>query len=87
VEAKMRNTYNAVLRGDRLEWTERAPEQLGKDPINVSVTILETTAGQGQRMAEALEKLAQMNAASAIADPAAWEREQREERRLPGRDS
>jgi len=82
----MSNTYQAVLRGNRLEWSGEVPERLTEDrPVKVSVTILETSADQGQRMAEALEKLADLEAASAIADPAAWEREQRAERRLPGR--
>lgn len=84
----MSNTYQAVLRGNRLEWSGDVPDRLAEDrPVRVSVTILETTAGQGQRMAAALEKLADLKAASGIADPAAWEREQRAERRLPGRDA
>jgi len=84
----MVNTYKAVLRGNRLEWSGEVPERSTQDrPVRVSVTILETNAGQGQQMADALEKLAHLNAAPAIADPAAWEREQREDRHLPGRDS
>ena len=84
----MSNTYQAVLRGNRLEWSGEVPDRLAQDrPVRVSVTILETSAGQGQQMAEALEKLARVNAVSTIADPAAWEREQREDRHLPGRDS
>jgi len=84
----MLNTYKAVLRGNRLEWSDEVPDRLAEDrPVKVSVTILEDNAGQGQRMADALEKLAHLNAASAITDPAAWEREQREDRHLPGRDS
>jgi len=78
----------AVLRGNRLEWSGEVPDRLTEDrPVRVSVTILETSASQGQRMATALEKLAHLEAASAIADPVAWEREQRAERHLPGRDS
>ena len=84
----MSNTYQAVLRGNRLEWSGEVPDRLTEDrPVRVSVTILETSADQGQQMAAALEKLAHLKAASAIADRAAWEREQRAERRLPGRDS
>jgi len=84
----MSNTYQAVLRGNRLEWSGEAPDRLTEDqPVRVSVTILETSPDRGQRMAEALEKLAHLNGASAIADPAGWEREQRAERPLPGRDS
>ncbi|HEV2177773.1 MAG TPA: hypothetical protein VGW33_11320 [Terriglobia bacterium] len=82
------NTYKAVLRGNSLEWSEEVPERLAQDrPVEVRVTILEPSAGQGQRMAEALERLARLNALSSIADPVAWERQQREDRELPGRDS
>ncbi len=87
----MLNTYKAIVRRnhlghDLLEWSEGVPQHLAEDrPVKVSVTILEASAGQGERMADALEKLAQLNVASAITDPAAWEREQREDRDLPGR--
>jgi hypothetical protein len=89
----MLNTYKAIVRRDQqghdlLEWSEGTPEDLAEDrPVKVSVTILEPSAGQGERMADALEKLAQLNIASAIKDPAAWEREQREDRDLPCRNS
>jgi hypothetical protein len=82
----MLKTYNAVLRPNRLEWSEGIPERLAEErPVKVSATILEGDAGQGQRMAEALEALARLEAGRAMPDPAAWEREQREERDLPGR--
>ena len=79
----MSNTFKALLRGNRLEWSGEVPERLNEDqPLRVSVTILEGDPGQGQRMAEALEKLAQLNVAAAIPDPLSWEREQREDRKL-----
>jgi hypothetical protein len=37
-------------------------------------------------MAAALEQLAALGGLSAIADPLEWEREQREDRELPGRE-
>ena len=40
---------------------------------------------RGQRMAEALEQLASMNALADITDPAGWERELRKDRPLPDR--
>ncbi|MGH9432705.1 MAG: hypothetical protein ACRD3T_14275 [Terriglobia bacterium] len=86
----MANTYKAVLRGNRLEWSEQVPERLtGDRPVAVQVTVLEEEAktSQGPGMADALEKLARMNALAEIPDPAAWEREQRQDRQLPGRDS
>lgn len=41
---------------------------------------------RGQRMADALENLAAINALADISDPSAWQREERQERRLPDRD-
>jgi hypothetical protein len=76
----MLNAYKAVLRGNRLERAEEVPEHLsGDQPVTVSVTILEAIPGQGQRMAEALEALARLNSLTHISDPAAWEREGRED--------
>lgn len=86
----MSRTYKAVLRGNRLEWRERIPERLAEDsPVEVQVTVLgeDAKAGRGQRMAEALEKLARLNALAGIPDAATWERDERRDRPLPGRDS
>lgn len=84
----MLKTYKAILRANRLEWSEGIPERLAEDrPLKVSVTILEGEPAQGRRMAEALEALAGLDASFSIPDSADWEREQREERDLPGRSS
>ncbi len=88
----MQHTYKAVLRGNQLEWHGDAPRQVeGEQAVEVHVTILEEPAAQdanrGQSMAEALEKLAATDALTGIADPLAWEREQRQDRPLPGRDA
>jgi len=40
----------------------------------------------GQRMASALQRMADRNALADIADPIAWQREIREDRPLPGRE-
>jgi len=89
----MIRTYKAVLRGNNLEWNGDAPECLdGEKAVEVHVTILEeaaipsATITQGKRMAEALEKLAAIDALSEISDPSAWQREQRQDRSLPDRD-
>jgi hypothetical protein len=89
----MLQTYKAILRGNRLEWSDEVPEPAqSEQPVEVQVTILQETAAstkqeaQGKRMAEALEKLAAMNALSDITDPSAWQREQRLDRPLPGRE-
>ncbi|MBN1935317.1 MAG: hypothetical protein JW934_11665 [Anaerolineae bacterium] len=86
-------TYKAILKNDRLEWRGPAPSQLapGK-PVSVHVTILDESfalsvdVSRGQQMAAALEQLAAANAFAGLADPAAWEREVRQDRALPGRE-
>jgi len=90
----MLNTYKAILRGNHLEWTGDAPKHLTQeDAVMVYVTILNepvvvpAVTQQGQRMAVALEQLAAINALKEITDPAAWEREVRQDRSLPDRDA
>ena len=86
----MSETYRAILKGDRLEWTDSEPTDLNREQP-VEVTILDVpdhtdTTTQGQRMARALERLAATNAFSEIEDPVAWQKEIRKDRPLPGRD-
>lgn len=89
----MGNTYKAILRGDRLEWSGTVPEHLAGDrAVAVQVTILDETLpsaeerGQGLRMAAALAQLAALDGPAALTDPAQWERELRQDRALPGQD-
>ncbi|OQA44657.1 MAG: hypothetical protein BWY52_01555 [Chloroflexi bacterium ADurb.Bin325] len=88
-------TYKAILRGNRLEWRGSGRRYHPTDrPVAVYVTILDEPLadveaheeGQGARMAAALERLAEIHALADIDDAAAWERETRQERTLPGRD-
>ena len=47
-------TYKAILRGNRLEWSDKKPEGLTPErELPVSVTILDEpeSPGQGSRMA------------------------------------
>jgi hypothetical protein len=86
-------TYPAILRADKVEWTDGAPEQLrAGQEMRVHITLLdrvqsENGTEQGRRMAAALEKLAASSAAAAFDEPAEWQREARQERPLPGRDA
>lgn len=88
----MLQTYKATLRGNHLEWRGDAPRQTENTEIEVHVTILTEShlssdrVAQGKKMAEALEKLASVNALADIADPSAWQREQRQDRQLPDRE-
>lgn len=82
-------TYRAVLHGDRLEWADDVPEHVrGEQRVPVFVTIVgDPDRSDGQRvaaMADALQRLATRGGLS-IADASTWQREQREDRPLPGR--
>jgi hypothetical protein len=90
----MLTTYKAILKNNRLEWRGVTPGQISPDKaLEVHVTILDepdtpsTNGTQGERMAAALEQLAALGTLAEIADPVAWEREVRQERSLPGRES
>lgn len=81
-------TYRAILKGNRLEWTDPGPVDLNPEQP-VEVTILDEPPqpeDRRKRMAEALEKLAASDAFSEISDPVEWQREIRRDRPLPGRD-
>ncbi|HLL90545.1 MAG TPA: hypothetical protein VK324_14690 [Tepidisphaeraceae bacterium] len=83
----MTRTYQAILKGDRLEWTGDAPTMQG--PLAVQVTVVAPVPyddGRRRQLAEALEDLARANPFREITDPAAWQREIRKDRPLPGRE-
>jgi hypothetical protein len=76
-----------------LEWLNDHPETLSPDQtVVVHVAILEETpyrqtTEQGRQMAAILAKIAQSESSVAELDPIQWEREMRQDRVLPGRDS
>jgi hypothetical protein len=84
-------TYKAILLGDRLEFTGEGPQDAG--PLSVVVTVVGVAAGEagnghgerGRAMGDALERLALLGTLAHVADPAAWQRDIRRERELPGR--
>lgn len=89
----MLKTYKAMLNGDRLEWSDEAPELVVVGhPVPVHVTILDEALlrsqrqARGQQMAAALERLATKDGLASIPDPVIWQREMREDRSLPERD-
>lgn len=88
----MLQTYKATLRGNKLEWSDAAPQiTSGDQPVAVHVTILDeqepsTQPTSGQQMAAILEQLARRPTLSSIDNPVTWQREQRRERTLPGRE-
>lgn len=87
MEAK---TYHAFLDGDRLDWEgDRPPVEPGCR-VAVSVRIdpksFADSPEHRRRRADALRRLRAMNPFRAIPDSVAWQREQRIDRPLPGRE-
>jgi hypothetical protein len=85
----MLRTYEGVLEEGRVEWIGEE-EPAADRPLRVHVTVLEEEPTKreqrGQRMADALSKLADVGAFSGVDDPSEWQREIRQDRSLPGRD-
>ena len=87
----MPQSYRAVVNGNQVEWINAPPEPNG--PMSVKITPLEPEPDSEEmrraRRRVAVEALAELAAAggiSSIPDPAAWEREIRQNRPLPGRE-
>jgi hypothetical protein len=88
--ADMQSIYKAILRGDRIEWDDDVPEEIRtQQALTVLITVVDQPAAaddtRGRRMAEVLERLAASGGAVSITDPSEWQREQRQDRGLPGR--
>lgn len=85
----MLRTYEGVLEEGRVQWIGEE-EPAADRPLRVHVTVLEEESSKreqrGERMADALSKLADVGAFSAVDDPSEWQREIRQDRSLPGRD-
>ncbi|MEG4800667.1 hypothetical protein QUB63_14560 [Microcoleus sp. ARI1-B5] len=86
----MLRTFEALLKGKLLEWTNDAPQQSDR-PLKVYVTLLEENSSisadlRRQKIVEILEKLAASQTFAEVTDPVAWQREMRQDRPLPGRD-
>lgn len=86
----MLKTFNAILQNNSIQWLDETPK-IGLDTlIKVHVTLLEEitinkTQSNGQKMAEALRKIANNKTFSEI-DPQQWQKEIRQDRPLPNRD-
>lgn len=84
-------TYQAVLKGNRIEWTEATPLLPGSgEGVPVYVTILtrstESPASRGEQMVAILEQIAALGGIKSIPDPMAWQQEIRQDRPLAGRE-
>jgi hypothetical protein len=85
-------TYRAVLRGNQVDWIDTPPTRQGD--TEVQITLLrpdpepeEVTRARRQAAVAALAELAAAGGIASIPDPAAWEREIRQDPPLPGREA
>lgn len=86
----MLKTFNAILKNDSIQWLDETPPIELDNSIKVHVTLLEEitihqSQSNGQKMAEALRKIASNNNLSQI-NPQEWQKEIRQDRSLPHRD-
>ena len=88
----MDHRYDAILRGDTLEWTGARPSELEQTkPIPVHVVLREdapqiSEEERKRRLGAALDAVIKLNPFREIDDPVAWQREMRVDRPLPGRE-
>lgn len=86
----MIQTFDAVLRGGRVEWTGDPPAGLPDGtPVRVQVTLPAADppdAERSRQLLAVLEQLAAMGTGEKYGDPIEWQREQRRDRPLPGRE-
>ena len=90
----MLNTLRAVVEHDKIHWQEAVDNVLPANrAVEVLVTILEgqptrrSLEEQARHRVAALQKLVALNTFSGVRDPAQWQREIREDRELPGRET
>lgn len=88
----MDHGYDAVLRGDTLEWIGARPVGLPQDEAVEVEVVLKTVKSfdaeeeRKRKIGEALDALVKLNPFRDIDDPVAWQREIRADRPLPGRE-
>lgn len=84
-------TYRAVLRGDHVDWIDTPPNRRGDTPVQITLIEPDAEPEEARRArrkaaVEALSRLAAAGGIASIPDPAAWQREIRQDRPLPGRE-
>ena len=81
-------TYHAILHGARIEWLDSPPANTENLPVQITVEPQPagTQEPNGARVAVLLAQLARLGTFEHISDPVAWQREIREDVKLPGRD-
>jgi hypothetical protein len=86
----MLKTFNAILKNNSIQWLDETPKIELDASVKVHVTLLEEITinqaqSNGQKMAEALRKIANNNNSFSGIDPKKWQQEIRQDRSLPNR--
>lgn len=78
-------TFEAIIDGDRIRWASEDPHLTRPTPVTVEITeTIELT--DGQSFADYLDQVVrERGGVTSFGDPAKWEREQRDDREMPGR--
>lgn len=82
----MATTYEAILTGEHLTWLGHAPPSTG--PVRVRVELdVPPAASHGPDLARLCEEIAHSSGGiSSISNPVEWQRQQRQDRPMPGRE-
>ncbi|MFY7931280.1 MAG: hypothetical protein ACOVO7_01310 [Microcystis aeruginosa] len=83
----MLKTFKAILKNNTLQWLDETPEINSEHPVNVYITLLEENIigenrSNGQKMANALKKIANNNTFTDV-DTQQWQQQTRRNRSLP----
>lgn len=89
----MLEKYRATIQGNTVIWDGEEPAAIDQGrQLKVEITVVSDNGGlpvpDGDRMANALERLASLPSdigLRSITDPVEWQRESRKDRTLPGR--
>lgn len=83
----MASTYRAVVDGEHIRWIDRPPIPAGEVEVRVVVVDKAADPTSASRVVrEALQRLADRGGIGGITDPATWQRSERFDRPLPGRE-
>jgi len=82
----MENIYEALIKGNKLDWIDLPPkEALGNKKIKVKIMLSwepKRESGQGVLMANILNKFAESGGLKSIKNPVSWQRNSRKDRSL-----
>ncbi len=82
----MQKTYDAILKGDTVQWQNGRPDSAKPVPVRITLLNEGSSTSNGPAMANALAEIASRNELSIEADPVEWQREMRKDRSISARE-